>query len=707
MALGLPSVVGPVAEWLDRIVVEGCWPGATIVVQTDEALPTIVAKGIAAGGRDFVPVVSSLKAQQQLVAIQSLAGDKSDPTPSELAVIVSASPTNHTDLPSMSFRSKLYRCGGALWLQGAAPGAVVSVAADGNPIGQGRADQNGDARLALNAKLPGPEASITAIQSAPPPFPPLGGIPLVASGTTSPSPFGKLPTPKVGAPMPRGCEWSVPVSEIIDGAEVTIERKSDGLKETATFDLDELDFQLSAPFPATGDKIIVSQAMPRCHEHPSDLFEGDILPATTPGPLEIEPPCAGSPSLIVSNLVGGASLTITVQDKQPLLYMVPPMVTKWDVPIEPLPENKSVTVTLELCKFSTSATVNIVGASPVPDPTLAPHLYRCARAVSVNTSPRTHLEIWGDYGNGPMQLSPRVHATTAVRNLGVSPYLSVPEKVWVRQISCAGVWIEGPALQVEEHPRLEPLQLFDPLIEGSFAVLPRNAIPGAHVKVWASDEENTFREIIGERDVTPLRPSVSLKRPLSTRDKVWATQELCSESTREGPHYSVIPGVQAFTLSAPMEQLSQSLNGKIILQTGELVCRFVDGLWTLTIECENTDPGYDCSVVVGVDLSMLAPLAFGQQIDMDLAAAGGLPQGITSLGYPSKWTNSKYGNLNLLQNPAFWVEILKANAQWKLLAAWTNYAPVGEKPDWVKGPNAPPDPWGVPPIPNDPGGDDD
>jgi hypothetical protein len=49
----------------------------------------------------------------------------------------------------MAFVSKLYRCGGALWLKGAAPGADVSILAGGTPVGNGRADQVGNARLGL------------------------------------------------------------------------------------------------------------------------------------------------------------------------------------------------------------------------------------------------------------------------------------------------------------------------------------------------------------------------------------------------------------------------------------------------------------------------------------------------------------------------------------------------------------------------------
>jgi len=705
MSLGIPYVVGPVSEWLAAIVVEGCSPGATIIVQTDEAVPQVLAKGVSSGGRDFVPVVGTLHAKQRLVAFQTLPGDTSPTIPGTLAVIVSTSPKSHAELQPMAFVSKLYHCGGALWLKGAAIGADVSVQAAGTLVGNGRADQAGNARLGLTSKLPGAGAAVVGSQSAPPGFPPLTGAPQLVTNTTLPAPIGKLPTPVVGPPPPIGCESSVRIGGIVDGAEVTIERASDGLRETATFDLDALWFQLSSAFPSAGDKIAVSQAMPRCYEHPSDLDEETVGPARTPDPLDVDKPCAGSALIHVANLHPGAKLTVAVPGRPSYDYVVPPGTTTWDVPVQPLPAHQTVTLTMEICTFTTSTTVDIQDEAPVPAPTMIPELYKCARAVSVNTSPGARLEVWGDSGSGPKQLSPRVFAKTSLRNIGVSPFLTVPEKVWARQISCGGAWVDGPSLDVKPHPRLEPVELTEPLVEGARAVLPKNAIPGAHVTVWASDVNGASPQIIGERDVTRGGPAVGLVRPLTPRDRVWALQEICSEQTREGPHYSVMPGVKVFQLPAPKEQLSQSLNGKAILHTGVLECRFLGGRWSLTVEAEDTDPGYDCGLVIGVDLTLPSPLAFGASIDIDLAAAGGLPQGLASLGYPSKWTNAKYGTSTLLQNPGFWQEVLQASANWKMIAAWQNYAPVGDKPEWPGGPGAPPDPLKIPNDPVDSGAD--
>lgn len=704
MSLGIPLLVGPVTEWLEVIVVEGCSPGATVIVQTDDPVPTIIAKTASVGGRDFVPVVSRLNAGQKLVAFQFIPGDKSPLTPSDLAVTVSPSPKSHPELPPMAFASNLYSCGEAVWIYGAAPGAVVTLLGGASILGQGRADSSGNARFGVTPRLP--KIQVSASQEAPPGFATLSGVPQVLFRTPNPVPPSQLPPPNILDPIPMGCESSIRVGGVIDGAQVTIERESDGLKETAAFDRDSLWFQLSKPFPDSGDMIYVTQAMPRCEKQASDPVIKKIAHAKAPDPLDVDKPCSGSLLVHIRNLRPGAKLTVNAPDSSPLVYIVPPGITTWDVPVNPLPALTTITFTMEICTFTTSTTVDVVDDLPNTAPIVLPELFNCGRAVSVKTTAGAFLEVWGDFGSGPTQLSPRVHARSAIRTVGVSPFLTVLEKVWAKQLQCEGGWIEGPAIDVKDIPRLDPIELQEPLIEGYRVVLPRNALSGAHVTVWASDRSGSLPRIIGERNVTNADPVVPLVRPLTTDDIVWAIQETCSLPVNEEntPRYPVMAGVMRFTMPRQMEQESQSLGGKVIIHTGVLECRFIGSRWSLVVDAENTDPGYDCGLIVGVDLKLPDPLKFGEHIDIDLAAAGGLPQGLASLGYPSHWTATRYGTFTLLGNPAFWLEVLNATASWNMLGAWRNYSPVPDKPEWVKGKDAPPDPLE---IPNDPTSGDD
>jgi hypothetical protein len=704
VGLGIPSVIGPITEWFDVVVVEGCSPGASIVVQTDDPVPAVIAAGASTGGRDRVPVVGPLKAGQRLVAFQSVPGDTSLTTPSNLAVVVGASPTGHSQLPAMAFATHLHECGKAIWLKGAAPGAQVTLANGPTLLGSGRADREGNARF-VTVPLPHQGTLVRATQAAPPGFPGLAGAPQVADANTQGVVPGRLPVPTVQAPFPTGCDSALRVSGIVDGAEVTIERASDGQRETAIFDLDTLWFNLSRPFLAAGDRIYVTQGMTWCEHPTSDPLAVDISAATQPSPIVIDPPCVGSSLVRVRHLRAGATLTIDVPGRSSLTYQIPPGATTWDAPVESLPGQTTVRATMIWCTFSTSTTVAAQGASPPPAPSIDPPLFGCARAISVSTATGCRVEVWGDLSGRAVQLSPRIYARSALLTTAISPFLSIPESVWARQLACDGTWQEGPRESVKGHARLEQVELAQPLIEGARAVLPTNALAGAHVTVWASAGGDPA-QMIGERDTTKADPVVGLIRTLTTRDVVWAIQELCvGETTEPEPRYSVEPGVVRFQLSSAIEQDSRGTpTGKAILHAATLECRFLGGRWSLMADAEDTDPGYDLSLYVNAVLNLPNPLAFGAGLDMDVAAAGNLPQGLESLGYPPRWTQYKSGTFALLQNPAFWEAVISATANWSMVAAWRNYAPVGDPPEWVKGKNAPPDPNA---IPNDPVVSDD
>jgi hypothetical protein len=279
--------------------------------------------------------------------------------------------------------------------------------------------------------------------------------------------------------------------------------------------------------------------------------------------------------------------------------------------------------------------------------------------------------------------------------------------VWVHQLSCGGLILDSAARHTKPHPRLEALELQEPLVEGQRAVLPTNVLSGAHVTVWASSRKHGAQQVIGERDVTQEDPVVGLARRLTTDDFVWTVQDLCGQhpDEREQRRYLVIAGEMHFVLPAPVERDSgRSPGGKLIVHAAEFVCRFADGAWILFADVENTDKGYDCSTVIGVSLTLPDPLRFGEMLDIDLAAADhGLPIGLDSLGYPSRATMTKRGNYGALQNPAFWNHVLATAATWKTdFVAWRNYAPVGDKPDWISRGNVPPNPNQLfPPLPTD------
>ncbi|WP_153810162.1 hypothetical protein [Nocardia sp. SYP-A9097] len=674
-----------------------------------------MASAVSGGGADQVPVHAGvvLRAGQRLVAVQELDGQISDPTPDELAVVVSAAPTSHLQLPPMVFRSRLYECARAVWVAAAAPGAVVTVFSSGVVAGTARADTFGDARMVLITPLPKHGATIQATQSAPSGFPLLTDVPAITADSVRPLPAGELPPPVVGAPLPIGCENAVLIGGVIDGAQVTVTRQSDATSSSATFDSEQLWFVLPKPFASQGDHIEVTQQMPQCRARdvtPSKPAAADIAPAAPPPPISLAPPCAGSALLHAESLRGGAALTVTITEPSrttTLQYEVPPGRSSWDIPVPRLPADAAVEVTEAVCTFETSTTVYVIDDQPPLPPDLAVPLFSCGRAVSVKTRAGAFVEIWADSGSGPAQISARVRADRDLTTVSVFPYLTAKQTVWALQLSCGGLQQDSPAYLTHPHPPLDTVELQGPLIAGMGSVTPVNAVSGSHVTVFTSPDGRGGVELLGERDTTASDPQIRLGRRLTTSDVVWAVQQMCTESTadRERHTYSVLPGEMRFTLPAPRRQLSgRSDTGAFVVHSADFACRFADGAWILYTYVENTETGYDCATVVAVTLNLPTPLKFGATIDIDLAAADdGLPIGLASLGYPSSVVCTRRETSALLQDPDTWAAVVAATAQWIThFVTWRNYEPPPEKPDWFDEHNAPPDPNQLfPPLPTE------
>ncbi|WP_142391496.1 hypothetical protein [Mycobacterium sp. ENV421] len=511
--------------------------------------------------------------------------------------------------------------------------------------------------------------------------------------------------------MPLGCENSLLIGDVIDGAQVTVTRASDGTTDSATFDASELWFVMSKPFPAEGDRVEVTQFLPVCRERdlePSKPAEVDIAPAAPPPPVIITPPCAGSTLLHVDSLRGGAPLTVTITlptiSVDALMYVVPPGRTSWDIPVPPLPSGGSVQVAESVCGFQTSTTVPVIDDATPPNPDLAVPLFSCGQAVSVKTRVGAFVEVWADSGSGRAQISARIRADRDLMTVPVFPYLTTPQTVWVHQLSCGGILQDSPAYGTDAHPPLQPVELRDPLIAGMPSVAVVNAVSGAHVVVVAASDGGGVPEVLGERVVTHADPVVPLVRRLVDRDTVWVIQDMCGDSTAdyEQRRYGVLPGEVRFTMPGPRTQISaHSDDGAFIVHSAEFACRFADAAWILYCDVENTETGYDCQTVFGATLVLPNPYKFGGTVDVDLAAAdGGLPIGLASLGYPSRYTATRRATSNLLQDPGMWAAVIAATAQWSYLVAWRNYEPPPGKADWVDGDNAPPDPMQLfPPLP--------
>jgi hypothetical protein len=150
-----------------------------------------------------------------------------------------------------------------------------------------------------------------------------------------PSPVGKpLPPPVIQPPI-RGCDSSVLVTNVFDGALVTVKRSS-GLTDQAGFDLDALHFILQKPLVENEDLTVEQEVAINCER------KGQFSKPIKVGPLKpLDPPvvkgplCAGATVVTVSELRPNALVHISADGKV-TTGQAPPDVASFDFNVPPL-----------------------------------------------------------------------------------------------------------------------------------------------------------------------------------------------------------------------------------------------------------------------------------------------------------------------------------------------------------------------------------
>ncbi len=688
MPLITPILKGPLLEWCDTLLVEGAVPGATVLAKAAGPNPRDLAKSVVSGGRNRIQLLPGVKLQPKDVVLvrQAEGGEESDWTPDHLGVSVGPAPPDDAALAPIAFKSRVWECGRRLWLKGAAPGAYVVVSTSSGVIASGRATESGDARLALSASMPGAGNTITAHQGAAPTFPPLPGAPKKTSAKVEqlPVPTGqKLPTPSLGGAPPKGCDPSILIAGIYDGADVTILRRSDGSTETSTFDLERLNFVLSTPFSNQGDKLEITQAMQNCRERlPSDPLHVGVSPAAKPDTPALMAPCAGSVDVYVTNLEGGCLLKVTYKG-QTYRGMVPPSAASFVCRLPPLTATESITAVQERCGLvSDAGSTTVPGISFVLGllPDLVEPLFGCARVVRARAMPGAWLQVWVKTPQGPAPISNQIFATSDSVRVHVSPYLSEGQEIWLSYLLCAGAaWIESPHHTVAAAPHLGPVNIILPPIENTSNVTV-DAVPGATVNVFAITGLPIKVQLIGSGYVDPLGREVGLTRLLTTKDVIYAEQWLCSERPGVGGLRTVLPSVRHFSLVAPKMRLSTRNNAKpVVLHTSNVTLRH-NGFWQFTAFVENQETESDCSVDVQFSLSGVS-VPFGKILSADLSAKNG-KGGLALKGVPSSDALFDQKTFDGFMNPSYWEEVLSATGTFELIAAWKDYGGYAEEPDY-------------------------
>jgi hypothetical protein len=693
MALCTPLLRGPFTEWSDSVVVEGCLPGATAVVTAVGPSVRTVAKGNVGGGSDRLPLLAGekLKSTDVLLVFQTLGAESSIETPHHLGSPVAPAPTQHGALAPLAFRSHVYPCGRAIWVCGAVPGAQVTIKTPLGVIAAGRANEGGDARLTLSAGASIPlNAKVTTWQEAPAGFPALAGTPSETTFLADklPAPFGaKLPIPELTAPA-KGCDRSVHLGGIIDGADVTITRTSDGTHETAVFDLNRLRFDVSKPLSSSGDKLEIVQELKGCHRwERSDPLVVHVEPAKKPATPTLLPPCDDSIDVYASNLESSAIVTLTFA-AQSYRAMVPEGASSFVFRITKMNAGATITIVQEKCglQSDTASTQPIAtGGGVYYPPDVEEPLYACARAVRVRARPGTWLQIFGDVGVGPAPISPQVFSTGSER-IDVAPYLVKDQKVWVAALRCGATrWKRNPNIHVvqavPEHA-MAPI-IVDQLIEGARSAVVEG-VAGALVQIYSFKPGPTMVELIGENVIDPIQKRVFLWRTLTTKELVYAVQIICGQISPPSAMQVPLVGVRSFDLGVPLKRMStQSSRMKpLVCLWANFVCRH-DGVWNYTAELENEETEADVSFDLQFTMQGVTP-PFGKALPGQLSASGNGPvtkAGLRAIGVPPKKVFSAAGHFAGFEDPAYWFQVYAATGKFTLEPAWKNYAPTPEAPD--------------------------
>ncbi|MEO5992464.1 MAG: PLAT/LH2 domain-containing protein [Arthrobacter sp.] len=561
-----PVIVGPLSELSSSIRVRGQLPGAGVTVET--GLRT-VAKGTATSGDQRFPLEPglTLSRSETLFAIQHLGAEQSEVPSGNLAMPVAAAPTSSAEFGPVHVATQLFACGQYVWIDGAVSGADVTLLANGSILGTGQAHE-GTARFALTSAIP-PNGWITAHQSGP------GLAPGPDVGRTSdPLPGGlgqPLPAPVIQSPV-RGCDPSVMVSGVFDGATVTIERRS-GIVDSAGFDRSSLRFLLSKPLAEDDEITIRQEVAKRCERPPKNsdpVLVGKLEPVDPP--VVVSPLCAGATTVRVTGLRPGA--TVHLAANQLVFDGAAPAEQTWlDCRVPPLTTDP-VSATQECCGIlSTPAVPVTVDAhqEEVPAAQIFGQLFSCTGTVSVTKAHRgAVLQVFVRTAKGDAAISDQVLALHTNVVIAVTPLLVEGASVFVRQWACSDTGVDSAAGHVAAHPMPGPVEVLGPLKDADTAVGVRGAVPGAVIEVYGAGHE-----FLGSATADALHQValVTLIRPLHLRDLVTAQQWLCGRASEVkattvvgfaaafGPRPFYVVGHNPNTVADATEAVTNGANG--------------------------------------------------------------------------------------------------------------------------------------------------
>lgn len=529
MALLPPAVIGPLSECSSRVKVQGQLIGATV---------DLFANGIHVGGGvatwtdQVFPLTggATLAPGSNVTATQSMGGSVSPQSPAPVTVQKKPPTLGH-----VGAKSHIYMCGQCLWLDGMVPGAKVDVTVGGVPRGSGIAD-DGSARFPLSAPTALSD-TLVAQQIA-------CGTPGPLTTLPAPDPLpGKqrfLAPPKVNGPL-RACQHSVLVSDVVDGAQVTL-TEIPGFSETACFDLPALWF--ICPPLTLGASVSAVQKMPGCEITSGPSAPVVVGPPTpVPAPVVVPPLCAGSVFVRLTNLMPGSPVEI-FQGATSLGLGSAPEAT-FDFPVPPLAGGAIITARQELCT-NWSAPSGGVKVDPhpasLPTPVVASPLVECGAAVHVdNLHPGATVYVFSTLLGAPIGTQD-VFFTSA--DVPVAPQLIKGDQIFAVQHGCGLVSSKSALVTVQPLIKPGPPKVLPPVETCMRSVTVGNVVPGAHVDLYVNGGWRGSAIATGPTVEIPV-----LFGPLHAGDAVTARQMICDYIAGPGEPVIVVSSAGFYYLT--------------------------------------------------------------------------------------------------------------------------------------------------------------
>jgi hypothetical protein len=314
VALGSPTIIGPVTPCCDQVRIRGQFTGSNVrIFIGNDPVPVGELKNIP--WSDYVIPVnrSRLAANKILTATQEFGGQTSPKSPKGVTI-------DPATFGTVTFVKPPYVCGRSVLLSvqadpklGAAAGSRIEIWQGTNRLGAGvtvgtlcRVDFDANERIIAGLPL----TAVQFICSTPSPQTTTSGTPL----TPPTVPIRKMPKVQLvhsedGVNLLEECGRLIKVRNIVPGAVLRL------LREGAEIFNGPVPTDQEAVFMGSGfgphEKIAAEQSMIFCEFRPSDLDEGSTDPLQQLRRPRIEGPMCDGPAIVqVSGLKPGATLVL-------------------------------------------------------------------------------------------------------------------------------------------------------------------------------------------------------------------------------------------------------------------------------------------------------------------------------------------------------------------------------------------------------------